>query len=115
MMGQKTFTGTFIGILLLIIIVAGISLASKPSAAQQGVAGMRALLERLNTNNEAMTMQFDKPFVGGETLWRVPDQATGRDIAEIGDDYICFSEPWNSGQRIHCTPYSNIVNVSYEQ
>jgi hypothetical protein len=114
-MEQKTRLSAFIGILLLGIIVAGILLAGKPTTAQDSAAGMRALLERLNRENTGMMMQFDKPFAGGETLWRVPDQAARREIAEIGDDYICFSEPWNNGQRIHCTPYSNIVNVSYER
>jgi hypothetical protein len=107
------WTGT---ILLVILIVSAIALMSKPTAAQDAQsADMHQLLQRLSAADKPITFLFDRPFLSGETLLTVPDDTLGRELGEIGANYVCFSEPWNNTRRVQCTPYSNIVSVTYEQ
>jgi hypothetical protein len=58
-------------------------------------------------------VEFVKALVTGEATWTLPDDAVGRHIGEVGDDYVCFSEPWNDTTRDRCTPFSNITGVSF--
>jgi hypothetical protein len=102
-------------IILIVIIVSAIALMSKPTFAQDTQSlQMHELLNRLQGENKPLTFLFDRPFLSGETLLTVPDTNLGRELGEIGANYVCFSEPWNNTRRIQCTPYSNIVSVTYE-
>jgi len=107
------WTGLFIVTLL---IVSVIGLASKPASAQDTQAlELYQLLKRLDGENKTLTFTFDRPFLSGETLLTVPDATFGRELDDVGLNYVCFSEPWNNTRRVQCTPYSNIVSVTYEQ
>jgi hypothetical protein len=102
-------------VLLLIVVFAALltlALVGRPAAAQDTPSTMRALLERLNASGQPVTIQFAAPLVSGETTWTLPDGRVNRAIADIGDDYICFSEPWNNDTRTRCTPFVNIVGVT---
>lgn len=92
-----------------------LTLVSRPAAAQPPGATMRALLERLRASGQPVTVQFAVPLVSGEATWTLPDARLNRTIADIGDDYICFSEPWNDETRTRCTPFFNIVGVTVTQ
>jgi len=99
---------------LVVLAVTVIGLASKPVTAQDAAnRDMRALLERLVGGGADVTVLFDKPLVSGEGVWTLPDRAAGRTISQVGADYLCFSEPWNTGTRERCTPFANLTSVSY--
>ncbi len=104
-----------IAILLIFVtaaIVAAVVNAKSLNAPDSG-GNLRGLLETLTSGETQVTIQFGIPLTGGERTWIVPDKNAGRQIAEIGDDYVCFSEPWNNGVRRRCTPLSNVVSISY--
>ncbi len=92
-------------------LVLALATAGLPASAQGSAADMRALLEASRAGT--ITIQFASPIVGGETLLTLPDEALGRTLADVGADYLCLSEPWNNGFRSYCTPFSNVVSVSY--
>ncbi|NWG15289.1 MAG: hypothetical protein HXY41_01515 [Chloroflexi bacterium] len=85
--------------------------AFRPATAQGSPANLRALLERLNAGGTAFTVQFAAPVAAGETLLALPDES--RRLADIGEDYLCFSQPWNDTLRMYCTPFSNVVGITY--
>jgi hypothetical protein len=99
----------------LVAIVLLFALGGKPATAQEQPAReMHALLETLNSNGAAITILFDKPLVSGEGVWTLPDAIANRAISEIGADFVCFIEPWNTTTRVRCTPFTNITSVSFE-
>lgn len=105
--------GLFLSVLVIILaaLVLVLATADLPAAAQSASGNMRELLEA--NRGGTITIQFAAPVVGGETLITLPDEATKRTLADVGADYLCLSEPWNNGFRTYCTPYSNVVSVSY--
>jgi hypothetical protein len=52
-----------------------------------------------------------------EIFWEIPydppNEEILRWIGEIGDDFVCFHEQAGSTGIARCTPFSNIVSVSY--
>lgn len=94
-------------------------LSSNKVAAQEPRLNMNNLLNRLHRDEVEILFQFAIPLVADQNVWTVPDRIDGPEdeitiqIAEIGEDYICFR--MRSGQAIdmRCTPFSNIVSVSY--
>jgi len=105
-------------ILLLISLLAAIVLLiaswSNQATAQTSAAqDMRTMFLNLTRSSAPITILFDKPLVSNESMWTLPDTEANRSIAEVGADYVCFSEPWNHTTRNRCTPFSNIISVSY--
>lgn len=88
-------------------------LANRPTSAQDNPEQLQGLLESLKASGAPITIQFQSPLVPGETTWTLPDTRFNRTIADIGTDYICFSEPWNSTTRQRCTPFENILGVTF--
>lgn len=91
-----------------------IALPRQTATAGPAAASMRALLEARMADGASVTLQFERPFMGGETLLTLPDAEFDRQLFSVGDDYLCVSEPWNDTRRLHCTPFANVVSVSYE-
>jgi hypothetical protein len=93
--------------------------SSDKVAAQEPRLNMSNLLNRLYEDEVEVLFQFAIPLVADQNVWTVPDGIDGPEdeitiqIAEIGEDYICFR--MRSGQAIdmRCTPFSNIVSISY--
>jgi hypothetical protein len=110
-------------LLMLTTVIAGLllalSFATRPTSAQDKAATLRALLEQLKAESAAadnkvtFSIEFAVPLVSGERGWLLPDTQRRRAVGEIGDDYICFTEPWNDTTRQRCTPFSNIVSVTF--
>ena len=100
-------------VIVLALALALVMQTQQPTAAQTDPTQMRTLLERLSRDGTAFTIQFAAPFIAGETLVGLPGDA--RRLAEIGDDYLCISQPWNDGSRVSCTPYTNIVGITFTQ
>lgn len=70
---------------------------------------LHTLLKRLDSENQPWTLHFAVPLDTGDRSHTMT--ASG---AVIGRDYFCYGEPWNSSTRYHCTPFSNIVSVTFE-
>jgi hypothetical protein len=83
------------------------------AGAEETPASLRALLEGLRESGAAVTIEFARPLISGETTWTLPDESAGRRIGAVGGDFVCFSEPWNDTTRDRCTPIANIVSVVY--
>lgn len=90
-----------------------VSFAARPATAQEPPARMRALLESLRDGEVSLTLEFARPLVSGESTWTLPDETVGRRISQVGEDYVCFSEPWNDTFRERCTPFSNLVTMTF--
>jgi hypothetical protein len=67
------------------------------------------LLNRLDSENQPWTLHFAVPLDTGARSHTMNGSG-----AVIGKDYFCYGEPWNSNTRYHCTPFSNIVSVTFE-
>lgn len=114
-MMRKSQTALLVLAVSLVAIVLLFALGGKPATAQEQPAReMHNLLETLTANGAAITLLFDRPLVSGEGVWTLPDTAANRTISEIGADYVCFIEPWNTTTRVRCTPFSNITSISFE-
>jgi hypothetical protein len=110
---------TFCGLIILAgifgwsLAASGLIVADQSSVQAQTAETSRddlyTLLKRLDTENQPWTLHFAVPLDTGARNHTM--EGTG---AVIGEDYFCYSEPWNSGSRYHCTPFSNIVSVTFE-
>jgi len=105
-------TRAFIFLLVAALLLGGgmLALLQAPasSQAQNTPQTMRLLIEDLINRDIPMQIEFAEPIAPGFTF----RESDGTDLT-VGDDYVCFSEPWNDGLRQRCTPFSNIVNISY--
>lgn len=93
-----------------------ITLTNRPAAAQDDEKPAETLHEfvtDLKDSETTVTIEFAIPLITGERVWTLPDARAKREIAVIGADYLCFSEPWNNGARQRCTPFANIVSLTY--
>lgn len=109
--------------LTLLTLIAGallfFTLSTRPTSAQDKAATLRALLEDLKAQSmildspQTFSIEFAVPLVSGERAWLMPDTQRKRVVGDIGEDYICFSEPWNDDTRQRCTPFTNIVSVTF--
>ncbi len=92
-----------------------VGLVARPAAAstEPPPAGLTQLLTNLAASGKSVTIEFAVPLVSGERIWIVPDANRSRQMVQVGTDFVCFSEPWNNATRSRCTPFSNIVSVSY--
>lgn len=99
-----------IGLVLIVLIVALVVASGKPAEAQSGSATFRARMELLNGGSVPFVVRFTAPVAGA---FDVSLSDNSRQIDEIGDDYFCFSEPWNDTRRSYCTPFTNVTSVSF--
>lgn len=101
-------------LLIMAALLALIALPRQSTTAADSAATLMALLESRMADGASVTLQFERPFLGGETLLTLPDAEFDRQLFSVGADYLCISEPWNDTRRIHCTPFANVVSASYE-
>ena len=93
--------------------------SSRGVYAQETASNMRTLLTHLDEEEVSILFQFAVPLVAEQTDWIIPNGLDGQDddisinISEIGDDYICFDELAGQAYSNRCTPFSNIVSISY--
>jgi hypothetical protein len=76
--------------------------------AQASPETMRTLIQDVSARGKVMVFTFGEPIAPNVTV----RESNGQDL-QVGDDYICFTEPWNDGRRFRCTPYSNVISVTY--
>lgn len=120
MMMKSKPLAAVIGVLLILGVLVAVASAQTatptPAPANERIAAPSNMAELLNTliaNEQAVTFDFIVPVVTGERVWTLPDEAVKRVISAVGDDYVCFSEPWNDGSRERCTPFSNISSITF--
>ena len=102
----------------LTLLVAGSDFGSIVDA-QDTSSNIQTLLERLIENEVTVHFKFRTPIVADEVYWSIPDgldsdedQIT-RFFAEVGEDYVCFDERAGQAYSVVCTPFSNIISISY--
>ena len=71
------------------------------------------LITTAKASGKAITFDFIVPLITGERVWTLPDDAAKRSISAVGADYVCFSEPWNAGNRERCTAFTNISSITF--
>lgn len=102
---------TLLVVALLALAGAGVLLFNAPTRAEDKPTRLQAVFEERRDSHKPFSVQFANPLVSGEMQWVFPDD--GYSIGEVGEDYVCFSQPWNNGSRLRCTPFANIVSVNY--
>ncbi len=117
-MKKVSFPG-FTGVLMLLAAIILTSIAvlvtigrtdmtGDAQAAPTTTSHLQTLLTDLNTRGVEYTLLFAAPLATGETR-RSFQHAPIR----VGEDYFCFGEAWNDGLRYHCTPFANLISVTY--
>lgn len=91
-----------------------LALGSAPASAQLPAGRLGEFIEQLDAKGAPFTVHFAAPLPGGDTFLALPD-AGGKKLAEVGADYLCYSEPWNNRRRVRCTPFANILSLTYSQ
>ena len=95
--------------LILGIVFLGLWLLPKESLqSQQSTENMRVMIQDLTARGKQMVFTFAEPVAPNLTIY----ETNGQDL-RIGDDFVCISEPWNSDRRYRCTPYSNVVSITF--
>lgn len=96
----------------LLLIATGLFYAGRGNVAttnaQVQPTTMRGLIEDLINRRVTVRFEFAEPIAPNERF---------RDVnsinLQIGDDFVCFIEPWNDDLRYRCTPYSNVTSVTF--
>lgn len=114
---------TLITLLLVIVVSLFIGMMANNQSrvfAQTESKTMRTLLESLNTKLDErpgliVFFNFQNPLIEGENAWEIgnPEDERLRRMVEIGDDYVCFRDVAGAADGRRCTPYSNIVSITY--
>jgi len=107
-------------VIALVALSINAALISASSTQSNSDGNMQGLVERLveKLNDEPgliIFIAFANPLVGDETTWGIgdPDDNRLRRIVEIGKDYLCFRDVGGAAEGRRCTPFSNIVSISY--
>ena len=90
---------------------------------QSQINDMHEMFEALNNRIKTeldfkITIKFAQPLVDdNELFWEIPyesqDGDLRRSLGDIGEDFVCFDERAGSSFGTRCTPFSNIVAVTY--
>ena len=119
MMKSKTIAAV-IGLMLILGVLVAVASAQTatptPAPVSERAAAPSSMADLLHTmvaSEQAITFDFIVPVVTGERVWTVPDESANRVISAVGEDYVCFSEPWNDGRRERCTLFSNISSITF--
>lgn len=105
-----TLTVRLLLITLLLTLGLGLLVLSSLERGYAQPNGWRALLAEVTTRDGVVLLGFSAPLAAtGERSRLIEDAAQ----LELGDDYLCFSEAWNNGQRKTCTPLSNLSSLTF--
>lgn len=113
MFTRRLMTPALLIVAVALLILAGLAARPATASTEPPPAGLTQLLSDLAASGKSVTIEFAVPLVSGERTWIVPDANRSRQMVQVGADFVCFSEPWNNATRNRCTPFANIVSVSY--
>lgn len=99
-----------IGLVLMAAVLVVALAGGRTADAQNTPVTLRTTLERLNEAGTAFVVRFAAPVAGGLDV-SLPGASV--QVEDIGDDYFCFSQPWNDTRRTYCTPYANVSSISF--
>jgi hypothetical protein len=109
---------------IVVIVAAGVALnalqsrqtpgiQAQPSAQAVNAASterFRGLIEDLHGRGVGFSMEFAASLPTGER-----SRTFSSEPIRVGEDYFCFGEPWNNATRYHCTPFANIISVTFTE
>jgi hypothetical protein len=101
---------------LIVAVVSAQTATPTPAAANLNEAvpnHFGELISSAQADGKAITFDFIVPLITGERVWTLPDEKAKRNISAVGADYVCFTEPWNEGNRERCTLFSNITSITF--
>ena len=118
---SKLMVSMIVAIACLIILVLYVLMEVNPSVeAQDNKMNFHSLLLRMNemhSNDSGFTfiVTFLSPLIKDESAWIIgdPNDQYRRTVDEIGEDYVCFREHGGGEDFVRCTPFSNILQISY--
>jgi len=60
---------------------------------------------------------FVNPLIQDELAWTIgdPEDQFERTVDEVGEDYVCFREHTEGADLVRCTPFHNILDISFIQ
>jgi hypothetical protein len=100
--------------LVLIVLLGIVSAAFATSTLQQdsvpATDQFRGLIEDLRGRGATFSVEFAASLPTGER-----SRSFNAEPIRVGDDYFCFGEPWNNQTRYHCTPFDNIIRVTFTE
>jgi hypothetical protein len=100
--------------LVLIVLLLVVSAAFAASTFQQETTPatdqFRGLIEDLRGRGATFSVEFAASLPTGER-----SRSFSAEPIRVGDDYFCFGEPWNNQTRYHCTPFDNIISVTFTE
>jgi hypothetical protein len=102
---------TAVLLLTLVLLVAAVFTAlhtSRPVSAQADDPTMRSLIESLIAQDASISFEFAEPLVPGNKTTVIRGGSV-----RVGTDYVCLVEVWNQDTRYRCTPFDNLVSVSF--
>lgn len=109
MSGKLTLSALVLGVALLALAVLRVpAVESETTTDSKSPADLRTLIESYVEQGYTLTLHFHEPLFPGENL---VDVSAGRIYA--GDDYVCLTERWNDDTRHRCTPFHNLISVSF--
>lgn len=88
--------------------VIGVSLVFASQQLQPAPDRFRSLIEGTSAAGKGFTIEFAVALSTGERR-----RDFTHEPLRVGDDYFCFGEPWNDGLRFNCTPFANIVSLTF--
>lgn len=100
-------------LLTLGLVAAVVSAQTTTPSAADSPAHFSDLIKAAQASGKPITFDFVVPLVSGERNWTMPDDNAHRELSAVGADYVCFSEPWNGGNRQRCTSFSNITSITF--
>ncbi len=109
MYGKVTLTALGLALALLTLAVLRVpAVESETTTDSKSPADLRALIETYVEQGHTLSLHFHEPLFPGESFAEV---SAGRVYA--GDDYVCITEGWNDDTRHRCTPFHNLISVSF--
>ena len=112
--------GGYALIVILAILFTNVPRINEASAQNGAGDDMQKLITRLVSKaNDApgliIFIKFANPLINDELVWGIgdPGDKLERHIVEIGKDYLCFREIAGGADSRRCTPFSNIVSITY--
>jgi hypothetical protein len=116
---KRFFLNTITLIVAIICAILVFVPTDRSNAQKSKYAKLAEYLVHLRDDNFQFYIGFKTP-IAGEVGWDVPEDIVkddeiigGRDIKEIGDDYVCIEE-WGVGLSfISCVPFDNISFIGH--
>lgn len=96
--------------LIVLVLVVGVAFATSNFQQEATTDQFRGLIEDLRGRGATFSVEFAASLPTGER-----SRSFSTEPIRVGNDYFCFGEPWNNQTRYHCTPFVNIISVTFTE